>query len=101
MKVQEAYFGQKKTFSYLLDMYLFPVQTRLSSLTVMVVPQESKLKLNRALEPSVAAGLQEVPRRLVLLGLVGGMERVMSVTTTILPSGRQTEYAHINGQNVT
>lgn len=58
----------------------------------MVVPQESKLKLNRALERSVAVGLQDVSRRLVLLGLVGGMERVVSVTTTILPSGRQTEY---------
>lgn len=56
----------------------------------MVVPQEFKVKLNRALELSVAVGLQDTSKRVVLLGLVGGMERVVSVTTTILPSGRQT-----------
>ena len=55
-----------------------------------VVPQESRLKLNRALALSVSIGAQLGSSRVVRLGWVGGMVWVVSTTAIILPSGKHT-----------
>lgn len=64
-------------------------------LTVTVVPQEFKLKLNRALALSVTMGTQLGSKRVVRLGWVGGMVCVVSTTAIILPSGKHTVRIYI------
>lgn len=59
-------------------------------LTVTVVPQELRLKLNRALALSVSMGTQLGSNRVVRLGLVGGLVWVVSTSATIFPSGKHT-----------
>lgn len=59
-------------------------------LTVTVVPQELRLKLNRALALSVSMGTQLGSNSVVRLGLVGGLVWVVSTSAIIFPSGKHT-----------
>lgn len=62
--------------------------------TIALVPQESSLNSNRALEPSVSLGLQLGSSSLVLSGSTVGQVTLGVVTTVTTPSEEHTDHRH-------